>query len=411
MYRRQFLKSLPVLGAGALGLTATNYWPEQGFRNQCLTNLPDAVSRHPLLQSVWEGIDPRQVWDCHAHLIGSGDSGGGAWVSPDMDSLWHPLLHLQKLFYMNAGCVHEAPGRMDLSYIERLHNLIEGMRPGCKVLLLAFDWRHDTSGKPDQAHSLFHIPNAYAAEMARRYPAYFEWVASIHPYRPDCVDALQQAVRDGARAIKWLPSAMGIDPASPRCDKFYAALQQTGLPLISHAGRELAVLGGNQDDGNPLKLRRAMEHGVRVVVAHCASDGDDVDLDQGPHGPRVKSFDLFARLMNDARYAQLAYADISALTQLNRAWALKAVLQHRDWHARLLNGSDYPLPGVMPLFSAGDMAEQGLLDAAAVPLLRQVRAHNPLLFDFALKRLLRLEGRGFPAAVFHTRDFFERRST
>jgi mannonate dehydratase len=321
------------------------------------------------------------------------------------------LLRLQKLFYMNAGCVHEAPGRMDLSYIERLHDLIAGMPPGCKVMLLAFDWRHDTSGKPDQAHSLFHIPNTYAAEMARRYPAYFEWVASIHPYRPDCVEALQQAVRDGARAIKWLPSAMGIDPAAPRCDKFYAALAQTGLPLISHAGRELAVLGGNQDDGNPLKLRRAMEHGVRVVVAHCASDGDDVDLDQGPHGPRVKSFDLFARLMNDARYAQLAYADISALTQLNRAWALKAVLQHRDWHARLLNGSDYPLPGVMPLFSAGDMAEQGLLDAAAVPLLRQVRAHNPLLFDFALKRLLRLEGRGFPAAVFHTRDFFERRNT
>lgn len=411
MYRRQFLKSLPVLGAGALGLTAVNYWPEQGFMHQCLASLPPPVLQHSIMQSVWEGIDPLQTWDCHAHLIGSGDSGGGAWVSPDMDSLWHPLLRLQKLFYMNAGCVQEAPGRMDLSYIERLHNLLDGMRPGCKVMLLAFDWRHDTSGKPDQAHSLFHIPNTYAAEMARRYPAYFEWVASIHPYRPDCVEALQQAVRDGARAIKWLPSAMGIDPASPRCDKFYAALQQTGLPLISHAGRELAVLGGNQDDGNPLKLRRAMEHGVRVVVAHCASDGDDVDLDQGAHGPRVKSFDLFARLMNDARYAQLAYADISGLTQINRAWALKAVLQHRDWHARLLNGSDYPLPAVMPLFSAGDMAEQGLLDAAAVPLLKQVRAHNPLLFDFALKRLLRLEGRGFPAAVFHTRDFFERRST
>lgn len=408
MNRRQFLKTLPVLGIGAFGLASANYWPEQGFLNQCMVDLPESAMRHPLMQSVWEGIDPAQVWDCHTHLVGSGDSGSGAWFNPDMDSLWHPILRLQKLFYMNAGCVHQAPGRMDLSYIERMHNLIDGMRPGCKAMLLAFDWRHDTSGRPDQKHSIFHIPNAYVAEMARRYPGYFEWVASIHPYRQDCVEALQQAVKDGARAIKWLPSAMGIDPASPRCDKLYHALAKTGLPIISHAGRELAVQGGSQDDGNLLKLRRAMDHGVRVVMAHCASDGDDVDLDKGQNGPRVKSFDLFARMMDEARYEKLAYADISALTQLNRAWALKAVMQHSEWHPRLLNGSDYPLPGVMPLFSASDMANMGMLDEAAVPILKEVRAHNSLLFDFALKRLLRFQGRGFPVSVFETRRFFDR---
>jgi len=411
MNRRQFLKTLPALGIGAAGLSAAAYWPEQGLLNQCRSNLPESVTRHPLMQTVWDGIDPAQVWDCHTHLVGSGDSGSGAWFSPEMDSLWHPILRLQKLFYMNAGCVHEAPGRMDQSYIERLHNLIDGMAPGFKVMLLAFDWRHDENGKPDEKHSIFHIPNAYAAGMARLYPSYFEWAASIHPYRKDCVDALQQAARDGARAIKWLPSAMDIDPASPRCDRFYDALAQTGLPLISHAGRELAVQGDSQDDGNPLKLRRAMDHGVRVVVAHCASDGNDVDLDKGANGPRVKSFELFARLMDEARYEELCYADISALTQFNRAWALKTVLQRSDWHSRLLNGSDYPLPGVMPLFSAGDMAKIGLLDQAAVTWLKEVRAHNPLLFDFALKRLLRLENKSFPISVFETRRFFDRSST
>ena len=54
-------------------------------------------------------------------------------------------------------------------------------------------------------------------------PRDFEWVASIHPYRTDALEALEQAKRDGARAVKWLPSAMGIDPASPRCDRFYRA--------------------------------------------------------------------------------------------------------------------------------------------------------------------------------------------
>ena len=154
-----------------------------------------------------------------------------------------------------------------------------------------------------------------------------------------------------------------------------------------------------------------MDHGVRVVIAHCASDGDDRDIDQGPNGPRVRSYKLFARMMDEPRYADKLHADISALTQFNRAWALKAVLQRADWHPRLLNGSDYPLPGVMPLFSATDMANMGLLDPAAVPLLQEIRTHNPLLFDFSLKRLLRFDQHQFPSSVFETRRFFERKIT
>ena len=36
-----------------------------------------------------------------------------------------------------------------------------------------------------------------------------------------------------------------------------------------------------------------------------------------------------------------------------------------------------------------------------------LRAHNPLLFDFVLKRSLRANGRAFAASVFETRRFFE----
>jgi mannonate dehydratase len=63
----------------------------------------------------------------------------------------------------------------------------------------------------------------------------------------------------------------------------------------------------------------------------------------------------------------------------------------------------------MPLFSASDMAKMGLLTRAAVPLLQEIRAHNPLLFDFAMKRLLRLGQQQFPSSVFETRRFFERK--
>lgn len=79
-----------------------------------------------------------------------------------------------------------------------------------------------------------------------------------------------------------------------------------------------------------------------------------------------------------------------------------------DWAARLLNGSDYPLPAFMPLYATRGFAEAGLLDAAAVPVLVAIRRHNPLLYDFVLKRSLRLNGKPLAKALFETRQVFAR---
>ncbi|MEK6664252.1 MAG: amidohydrolase family protein [Pseudomonadota bacterium] len=406
MNRRRFIL---MAGTGVAAAAIWNKWPEQGFFNACLVNLPPEIAQHDLVRAAWDGIDAKQVWDCHVHLVGVGDRDSGAWTNPKLDSLWHPIQRLQKLFYLNAGCVHEAPGRLDQSYIERLHNLVDGMRPGAKLMLLAFDRNVRTDGKPDWGSSTFYTPNSYARDMARQHPQYFEWIASIHPYRVDAIKALEQAVQDGARAVKWLPNAMNIDPASARCDAFYALMAKHDLPLLTHAGKERAVSGGEaQDYGNPLKMRRALDHGVRVIMAHCASLGDDRDLDQGAQGPSVPSFDLFARLMREPRYEGRLFGDISALTQFDRAEYLKRVLATPAWHHRLLNGSDYPLPGILPIYSATTFVELGLLEQAAVPVLNAIQQHNPLLFDFVLKRSLRLNGAGLPARIFETRSFFER---
>jgi len=404
--RRHFLSLAAGIGvAGA----AWTYWPRQGFLNPCLAKLPQAVADSDLVRAAWNGLDAQKVWDCHVHLIGVGDGGSHAWSNPKLDSWWHPIQYAQKLFYLNAGCVHEAPGRVDQSYIERLHNLVDGLRPGAKLMLLAFDLNHDADGKPDRSNSSFYTPNTYAHEMAQQYPHYFEWIASIHPYRNDAVAALEQAVRDGARAVKWLPNAMNIDPASERCAAFYRAMARHDLPLLTHAGKERAVSGGeSQDYGNPLRLRRALDLGVRVIVAHCASLGEDRDLDQGPDGAVVSSFDLFARMMQEPRYVGRLFGDISAMTQFDRATFLKQVLARPEWHARLLNGTDYPLPGILPIYSATSFVDLGMLAPEAVPVLDAIQRHNPLLFDFVLKRSLRLNGIGLPAQIFETRTFFER---
>jgi mannonate dehydratase len=375
--------------------------------NPCRAALPRRLADHELVEQAWEGLDPGQVWDAHAHLIGTGDSGGGIFVNPQMDSVLNPGQYARRLFLMNAGCTHHAPGSVDRAYVERMRNLVDGLRPGAKLLLFAFERSYDEQGRADPQHTPFHVPDAYARDIARQHGSYFEWVASVHPYRKDALDALERATRDGARAVKWLPSAMGIDPASPLCDSFYDALVKHKMPLISHGGEERAVLGREAHDfGNPLRLRRALDAGVRVVVAHCASLGQDRDLERD--GRMVESFSLFERLMQEPRYEKNLFGDIAAMTQVNRAGpALKKVIETSDWHARLLNGSDYPLPGVMPIFSVDYLVSLKLVEEQAASVLKEIRLHNPLLFDFVLKRHLRANGKAFAPRVFETRRFFE----
>ena len=400
-----------VLGLAGLGIAgvAYRYWPEDGLLNPCpLEPIPGSILEHELVQAAWEGIDPSRFWDTHVHLVGTGDSGSGLWVNPKMQSLKNPFQWLQRVFYFNASCTVDN-GRSDLNYVERLSWLLDQMPAGVKLMLLAFDYFHDESGERIPEASAFYTPDEYAAKLVREYPDRFEWVASIHPYRRDAVTALRDAVNQGARAVKWLPPAQGMDPASPLCDPFYEAAARLGIPLLVHAGAELAVHGGNTEDfGNPLRLRRPLEHGVRVIVAHCASLGKGRDLDIGPDGPEIPSFELFTRMMDESPYEGLLFGDISAVTQVNRVSnALEALVLRDDWHPRLLNGSDYPLPGILPLFSLQQLERGGFIRKNEAEVLSVIRNYNPLLFDFVLKRTLRVDGKGFGPEPFQTRGFFQ----
>lgn len=407
MNRRQFLLTVSALGASSIGLAGLKFWPEQGITNPCLSGLPESIKNHPLIQKIWTNIDATQVWDSHVHLVGTGDSArqieSAVWVNPAMDSYFHPLLKVQKYFYMNGSCATDK--NIDKSVVQRKIDMVQEMPAGFKLMLFAFDWFHDKNGQPVADKSIFHIPNQYAIDVAKSAPNAFEWVCSIHPYRKDALDALDAAKAQNARAIKWLPQGMGIDPASPKCDVFYKKAAALNLPIICHTGRESAVQGGNQDDANPLKLRRALDAGVRVVLAHCASDGEDIDYDNG--NVKVKSFELFLRLMDEEKYKDLLYGEISAITLFNHAWTIAPLLQKTHLHSRLLNGSDYPLPGILPLISLKQLVGKRLLTNNEADFLKQIRLYNPLLFDFALKRLIQFNGVSFPANLFETRRFFE----
>ncbi len=401
--RRRWLGGL--LGGAALTAAGVSF-AKPVIVNPCRAAIPVGLLDSPWLKQAWAGIDPAQLWDCHVHLAGLGDGGSGIEVGPQLSSWLHPLHYAQRLFYMNAGCAHDAPGKVDQAYVARLLNLCDAMPAGFKVMLFAFERFHDAHGDAHPEHSAFYVPNAWAAKIAREFPDRFEWVASLHPYHVAAADELKLAIANGARAVKWLPAAMGMDPADAKCDAFYRVLADSRVPLIVHCGEEKAVKGSDtQAYGNPLRLRRALDAGVKVVVAHCASLGVDADDD----GKTRSSFELFLKLMAEPRAQAGLYGDISAITQRNREPALiRTLLERRELHPRLLHGSDYPLPGVLPLTSLPALVKAGLLPKAAVADLEALRQHNPLLFDFCLKRLLSWQGQQFSAEVFATRRLFAR---
>ena len=118
---------------------------------------------------------------------------------------------------------------------------------------------------------------------------------------------------------------------------------------------------------------------------------------------RVPNFDLFLRLMSEKRYEGLLFADISAMTQYNRIGRpLTTILKREDLHERLVNGSDYPLPAVNLLIRTSALVRQGYITKDERACVNEIYDYNPLLFDFVLKRTMKLPGtqRSLPAQVF-----------
>ena len=407
MKRRAAVLSGLGLVAGATGWA---FWPTEGLWNPCLGPLmPERLAKHEIVQAAWAGLDATKVWDSHVHLAGWGGGISRIWINPQMQSVFHPFEFVHAQVYANAACATHKNAEAKDTYVERLYALHQQRPLGAKLLLLAMEHFHDNHGQRVMEKTVFHVPNDYAAEIAAQHPERFEWAASVHPYRPDWLEALEWAKNHGARAVKWIPSAMNIDPAARRCNPFYDALTRLNLPLISHSGSEHPLLGSGPLErlNNPLALRRPLERGVRVVVAHCASTGTAIDTDQGTSGPEVECFALFSRMMEERQFVGLLFGDISALTESSRVGSvLQSVLERSHWHSRLLNGSDYPLPGYFPEVSINRLVEYKCIPKEIGKVLREIREYDPLLFDFVLKRHVAVGEQRFPASVFQTAAHF-----
>ncbi|HXC72182.1 MAG TPA: hypothetical protein VN644_19510 [Pyrinomonadaceae bacterium] len=355
-----------------------------------------------VVKRAFDDIDPQRLIDHHVHVAGLG--AGGTFVNRKMRTWAHPFHRLKfKVYMSSAGATDE--NRADTQLVERLASLVSHIRNHGKHRLLAFDKHYRSDGSVNLEKTEFYVPNEYVFELAERYADMFVPNISVNPYRPDAISELEKWARRGARIVKWLPNAMGIDPSDPKCDPFYQKMKERDLILLSHGGEEKAVEAEeDQKLGNPLLLRRALDQGVKVVVAHCAGLGTNEDLDDKDR-KQVDNFDLFLRLMDEKRYEGLVFGEISAMTQFNRVGKpLHTILAREDLHERLVNGSDYPLPAVNILIRTRPLVKLGFLSKSEGESLKEVYDYNPLLFDFVLKRTLKLPGtsKSLPPSIFMT---------
>ena len=376
---------------------AFNHKPEQ---------LKDSLSAKAsdLIERAFEDIDPQRLIDHHTHIAGIGTSNTGAFINSKMRSWAHPFHHLKFKVYLSAAGVEDVQNA-DAQLVQRLASLIKHIPHHGKHRLLAFDKNYRPDGSVNLEKTEFYVPNDYVVSLALQNPDLFIPNISVHPYRPDALQELEKWSGRGARIVKWLPNAMGIDPADSRCDRFYEKMRELDLILLSHGGEEKAVQAKeDQKLGNPLLLRRALDHGVKVIVAHCAGLGQNEDLDDRDKRSKP-NFDLFMRLMDDKKYEGLVFGEISAMTQFNRCGApLTTILEREDLHERLVNGSDYPLPAVNILIRTGTLLKKGYLTVDERQSLNEIYDYNPLLFDFVLKRTIKSPARRkrLPGSIFMT---------
>ncbi len=356
-----------------------------------------------LIEEAYEGLDSGLIQDYHTHILGVGEGNSGNFVNEEMLSLLHFGKHLKFKIYMNAAGI-ENEKKADSEYLERLVELIKNNPLHGKYCLLAFDKNYNRDGTPNLRKTEFYVPNEYVFQIAEKYPDFFYPVISVHPYRKDALEELEKWAKKGGRMVKWLPNAMSIDPSEQICQPFYQKMRELNLILLTHAGEEKAVEAEeDQKMGNPLLLRKPLDAGVKVIVAHCASLGEGLDSVMDNNSQKKSNFELFMSLMQEKKYENLLFGDISAMTQFNRVgMPLSTMIDNVALHGRLVNGSDYPLPAINVVIRTKLLVEKGYILADQREYLNEIYQYNPLLFDFVLKRTLHspITNRKFANSVF-----------
>ena len=268
----------------------------------------------------------KPIFDMHCHTAGIGAGGSGCFVSKELKNNFRFRVYLKAF----GVTLPEVEAKGDRILMERLASRLRDSKRVGGAIILAMDGVIDDQGNLDEGRTEFFVPNEYVAKETLQYSNLY-FGASINPNRPDALARLQWAKDNGALLVKWLPSIQFIDPANKSFEPFYRKLVELDLPLLTHAGQERSFTHARDELADPIRLKLPLDLGVKVIVAHAASTGENEgqeDIDR-----LIGMLDFYPNL----------YSDISSMTQINKPGYLSKALKEKRFKGKLLYGSDFPL--------------------------------------------------------------------
>jgi predicted TIM-barrel fold metal-dependent hydrolase len=300
--------------------------------------------------------------DCHIHLAATGCCAPKGYLSPKLRKRY--TIRLLKLIHHITD--HDLETTFDRQWPEKIHRFVKASKSLDYGVVLGFDGYYDrNNGSYDAAQTQMLVPSEWVFEICHKYPNLLPG-PSINPHRADALDQLEYCWENRAVLIKWLPSAQGIDPASPNLKAFYRRMADTGLPLLVHIGGEKTFFSLNPEFNQIHLLHEALDSGVKIICAHW---GTPV-LFSREQSQLPQLLELIPRYPN-------LFFDNSGICNPSRYAHLPKLAPLELLMSRTLYGSDFPVPANAYLY----------LGKLPFSQCRKIQAEtNPFDLDIALKR-------------------------
>ncbi len=264
--------------------------------------------------------------DCHVHFISDNRSEGSFVSRQFKTSLTYRILASQL-----GVDIRMSEPEQERTYLTVLRRQLYQSKFVNYAVLLGLDATYSDAGEFLPDRTPIKTSNKTVMRLAHDYSEFLPGI-SVHPYREDAVDKIEELAEAGAVLCKWVPNTQNIDGTDPRCRRVYRTLVKHQLPLLTHCGREHTLPTVDQSLGEPTRMQVALESGVKVILAHGGSSTLQDAI------PTVNAtFRLMDRFEN-------CYADLSALLAPGRVKVLRYWLTRPEYHSRLLFGTDYPVP-------------------------------------------------------------------
>ena len=275
----------------------------------------------------------KSIIDLHVHVAGLGYGDSGSFVNEQMRN------NIRFPFYLWSMDVteNELIEHGDRILFKKLSDKVARSETVKKAVILAMDGFVDHDGSLNKQETQIYVPNKYVAQESALYDNLL-FGASVNPNRKDALQRLKEVKEQGAVLVKWIPSIMNIDPASPKLIPFYQLMTKLNIPLLTHTGMEKSFANARDELADPLRLKLPLEQGVTVIAAHIATTG------------KSEGEDNFTRILPMIRQYPNLYVDISSLTQINKLNYLARAMKEEGVMEKMLYGTDWPLQ-FFPLIS------------------------------------------------------------